>query len=396
MKHVELEGIRLLPGAVGWWAVAGGKVARLPDRAVVGGNLTDDAAESLSASGFLQPAVRSTYAVTVLTATACNLGCAYCFQNTAPAKPGSSAPPRIRTFRLTPELVETTVAFVSGQMLKHGHDRTSLLIFGGEPLLNVDGSLLLLTQFSRLGLAMSEIVTNGVLLTTDVANRLEAAGLRRVQITFDGSREDHDTARVTRNGRGTYDTILKHVAAASEATSLRWNLRVNVSHHNIGGLSSLVDDLAQAVVPARSSLHLALIDDVGLGYGNSVGYRREFADEFVAVNDRAIDLGFTVPLSSPLSQCPYCAVVGGSGGAVINADGQLYSCWENAGREEWSVGDVASGYGPDVASRWVACDFDSAPHGDASETRQFFERVDAAALDAMYVRDRLSRTVGKP
>ncbi|MGL5852113.1 MAG: radical SAM protein [Phycicoccus sp.] len=328
----------------------------------------------------------------MLTATACNLGCAYCFQNTAPAAPGSSAPPRIATQRLTPDLVQATGAFVAGQMLRYGFDSTSLLIFGGEPLLNVEGGLLLLNEFAGLGMGMSEIVTNGVLLSRDIACQLADAGLQRIQITFDGNRAEHDDARVTRNGGGTYDSILERVAVASSVTDLRWNFRVNVSHRNIAGLMQLVDDLAHAAVPERSSLHLALIDDVGLGYDNSVRYSMEFADVFADVNRRAIAHGFTVPLSSPLGECPYCSVVAGGGGAVVNADGKLYSCWENAGRGQWSVGTVATGYDEDSNQRWVACDFDSAPHGDAHEARRFFERVDAAALDAMYIQQRLVST----
>lgn len=289
-----------------------------------------------------------------------------------------------------------TRRFVADQMSKYGFERASLLIFGGEPLLNVDGCLRLLQEFGVLGLSMSEIVTNGVLLTAETAERLQEGGLRRVQVTFDGSRDDHDGTRVTRNGRETYDMILNRVATASQLTELRWNFRVNVSHRNIRGLAALVEDLAKAAVPARSSLHLALIDDVGLGYDNGVRYAREFADQFVAVNSRAIEHGFSVPLSSPLSECPYCATVGGVAGAVVNADGRLYSCWENAGRTEWSVGTVASGYDRDIEARWVACDFDTAPHGNAIEARQFFDWVDAAALDAMYRCGRLrSRTDGQ-
>jgi hypothetical protein len=59
------------------------------------------------------------------------------------------------------------------------------------------------------------------------------------------------------------------------------------------------------------------------------------------------------------------------------------SCWENAGREGWSVGNVIDGYvsDPSLSSKWVACDFDIKPHGSVEATREFLDRVDAAALD---------------
>lgn len=73
----------------------------------------------------------------------------------------------------------------------------------------------------------------------------------------------------------------------------------------------------------------------------------------------------------------------------MNADGQLYSCWESAGREGWDVGDIDSGYLPAEAiqPRWVACDFDIKSHGTDEQTREFFARIDAATLDSMYAYD---------
>lgn len=263
---------------------------------------------------------------------------------------------------------------------------SSLLLFGGEPLLNPAGSLNLLRAMQPLHLADAEIITNGVLLTRTLADELAEAGLRRVQITFDGNRNVHDQIRVTRNGRGTYDKILRNVTAAAESTDLSWHFRVNISHRNLNGLETLIDDLGQAVPPGRTSLHLALIDDVGLGYDNTVGYSAEYIQRFADLHKRAVSHGMFIPVSKPLTTCPYCSVFGGDRGAVVNADGRLYSCWETAGREEWAIGDITDGYLPadTIRDRWVACDFDIKSHGTDAETQQFFEYIDAAALDSMY------------
>lgn len=75
----ETAQVRLLAGETGWWAVCGSRVARLPEEAVIEGQLRGTARSELADAGFLLVPDRSTYAVTVLTATACNLGCAYCF-----------------------------------------------------------------------------------------------------------------------------------------------------------------------------------------------------------------------------------------------------------------------------------------------------------------------------
>jgi uncharacterized protein len=383
--------LRLVPGQHGWWAVSGSQIARLPPEAVTADpepRLTEQAVDELTTRGFPRDSLHTNYAVTVLTATACNLGCAYCFQNTALPEAGSSAPPRIKTAVLTPALVEHVGRFVRRQMSREHLETSSLLVFGGEPLLNPKGAIGILEEFSRSNMRLSEIVTNGVLLKRDLPQRLEDAGLNRVQITFDGQRDIHDQIRVTRNGRATYDTIMDNVAAAVGATDLTWNFRVNVSHRNLDGLENVIEDLAAALDGKPASFHLALIDDVGLGYDNDVAYSDDNAEHFVRLNTLAIQRGMTIPVSKPLTDCPYCGVQGGGRGAVVNADGVLFSSWETAGRPEWAVGDVTTGYSsPDqLDERWVACDFDIAEHGTTEQTRAFLDRVDGAALDVMHVR----------
>ncbi|WP_460652346.1 radical SAM protein [Kribbella endophytica] len=347
--------------------------------------LAPQAAAALDAGDFYRLHRPDNYAVTVLTATACNLGCAYCFQNTAAPDPGSFAPPRIKNAALDRDLVDATVAFVRRQQNAAGLSTVSVLLFGGEPLLNIEGCVRVLEGMTGLGLADAEIVTNGVLLTLPTARALHEAGLRRVQITFDGAQQAHDQIRVTRNGRPTYATILRNVRVAAEKLpNLAWNFRVNVSHRTVGHLDRLIDDLSSIAAVARKvSFHLALIDDTGLGYENDVRHDDDLADRFIAVNRRAIAMGMRIPPSQPLSVCPYCSTVGGGRGAVINGDGGLYSCWENAGRDGWQVGDVQRGYADraSVAARWVACDFDVKSHGAPDATRRFLDRIDAAALD---------------
>ena len=55
------------------------------------------------------------------------------------------------------------------------------------------------------------IITNGLLLTREVVDRLTPYGLNGVKITLDGDRATHDRMRPLRGGQGTFDRIVANI-----------------------------------------------------------------------------------------------------------------------------------------------------------------------------------------
>jgi uncharacterized protein len=147
----------------------------------------------------------------------------------------------------------------------------------------------------------------------------------------------------------------------------------------------------------RCAISFATVDDVGVGYEHSPEVTTALAERRKGWNARALSYGFSVPLSQAVSRCPYCALRSGATGAVVNADGTLYSCWESAGKDGWEVGDIHSGYLPDevIAPRWVACDYDiRTDEATKHALARVRDEVDAALLDLMLQGGRLQS--GKP
>jgi len=376
----------------GWWFLGDGGFARLR-AAQVGpdGTLQPGAERYLRESGLYDAKPFRSYSLTVLTSTDCNLGCGYCFQNTGQDPKGGNRPPRIKHARLTSEMIGEVLDFTRERMAAADLDRLSLMLFGGEPLLNPRGARELLRRAADLGELNASMVSNGTLLTPLIAKELNAAGLGSVQITFDGDREEHDAIRIRRSGGGTFDVIVSNVAKAMAATSLRWHLRINVSHLNRHGMDDLVERLAATLDPARCSLQFALIGDVGVGYGNDLAYGSSLAGDFTRWHSRALELGFAVSRPKPNTGCQACSFKDGRYGAVVNADGVLSSCWETAGRPGWEVGTLADGYlsAEETEGRWIACD-DQYQHGEhAAALAAFQDRVDAALLDRLNAAGRL-------
>ncbi|MFG1901161.1 radical SAM protein [Micromonospora carbonacea] len=387
----NVDAPRLIRGDHGWWFIGNRTWTLLrPEHVDAEGVIRTDINEFLREQGAYRPRIPKSFSLTVLTNTDCNLGCGYCFQNTALDPSGGHRPLRIARQRLDDDTIERIMKFTAARMAAAELDKMTLLLFGGEPLLNPRGCLRLLTRATDFGLRSASTATNGVLLKEQLAVDLYAAGLRGAQITFDGSRNDHDQIRVTHAGSSTFDQILHNVERATARTELRWNFRVNVSHHNFDRIGDLFGQLDGHVDPSRSTIVFAWVGDAGFGYGNDLRRAADVADAFAEWSIAGIGAGYHIERPSMRTTCQICSVPGGRYGAVVNADGTLYSSWQSAGKKDLAVGAVDTGYLDvhQVAGRWVTCGYEYA-QADPAVADTFADRVDARVLDHLYTTGRL-------
>lgn len=380
-----IDAPRLIRSKQGWWFIGNGTWHLLqseqvtPEGVVNSGVLTQ-----LERDGAFRQRSPSSFSLTVLPTTACNLGCGYCFQNTALDPHGGHSPLRIKRVGIEQSVIDATIRFASRRMEIAQLDRLYLLLFGGEPLLNPSGCLQLLSSAQGIGLETAVMTTNGVLLTAGLAKDLVAAGLTAAQVTFDGSKQDHDQIRVNHAGRGTFDTIVANVESAMANTNLAWNFRVNVSHRNFDRIDALFDEVSGRVDSSRCTMTFAWVGDAGFGYGNKLGRGRQVCDSFVDWSIRAVENGFRIMPPSMKTTCQICSTPGGKYGAVVNADGTLYSCWQSAGKPGFEVGNVVHGYtNQAVPDRWVTCGYEYA-QADTNDADAFQDEVDGRVLDYLY------------
>jgi uncharacterized protein len=389
----DVDAPRLIRSRLGWWFLGNQTWTLIaPEGVRSDGTLTDEVDAFLHDEGSYRAHMPVDFSLTVLTATGCNLGCGYCFQNAALDPTGGHRHPRIEKRVLRTGTIDRILHFTAERMSLAGLNTLYLLLFGGEPLLNPQGCVELLDRSRTIGLRSAIIATNGVLLKPRLAQDLEAAGLNTVQITFDGSRADHDRIRVHRSGEATFDRIISNIADAQAVTHLHWHLRVNVSHHNADRLPELFAQIAERVDPARCSLNFAWVGDAGFGYENALRHVDNVSKSFVDWSIAASELGFCLVPPGMKSTCQICSVPGGRYGAVVDADGTLYSCWQSAGKPGFKVGTVDDGY-LDVAQikeRWVTCGYEYA-HGARETVTDFQDRVDGATLDYLHTTGKLYR-----
>ena len=393
VDHLDQHsGARILRGEQNYWFLGPGGVARLRAGQVTAtGALTSGVERRLREKGLFSSTQDHIYSLTVLTSTDCNLGCGYCFQNTGQDLAGGNRPPRIAHSRLTSDTIATVLEFTGRRMAAAGTEKLSILLFGGEPLLNPSGCLELLARAADYGLASAWMISNTTLLTPTLAKKLWDRRLRVIQVTFDGDRADHDRIRVRRSNGGTFDAIIDNMVRASQAAPMAWSLRVNVSHHNQQGIDALLERLAAALDRSRCTISFDQIRDMGVGYANDLTRTGDLSADFDRWHRRALELGFKVPWPKANLPCRTCGYGEGRYGAVVGPDGTLSSCWETAGKPGWEVGTVDTGYlPPEVThSRWISCgDMYNPPPSDPT-VAAFRDKVDAALLDYLSQSGRL-------
>jgi uncharacterized protein len=87
------------------------------------------------------------------------------------------------------------------------------------------------------------LITNGLLLTPDVVDRLAPFGLFSVKVTLDGDRDAHNRLRPLRGGQGTFDRIIQNIAQI--AGRVKVAIGGNFDETSVDSYPGLLDFLKQ-------------------------------------------------------------------------------------------------------------------------------------------------------
>jgi len=159
-----------------------------------------------------------TLKITVLTTLQCNFACDYCIQGDHGDYNKSAA-------KMSMEMAARLENWVESRLDTLAPERLVLTFFGGEPLLNMPVLYYLAEELHQACAARGvtlviSIITNGLLLTREMVERLNPLGLTGIKITLDGDREAHNKSRPLRGGQGTFDKIVANMRAVADLTRL--------------------------------------------------------------------------------------------------------------------------------------------------------------------------------
>lgn len=128
----------------------------------------------------------------------CNIRCSYCF---------------VKVFKgsMSYKFIERVLFFF---LKTKGNDKL-LYIYGGEPLCRFDLIKKINLFLNRNMYSFNKkidiiVVTNGTILTDEMLNFFKRYNIK-IMISLGGSKRSHDNFRCFKDGKGTYDTIIKNL-----------------------------------------------------------------------------------------------------------------------------------------------------------------------------------------
>lgn len=149
-----------------------------------------------------------TLSLTIAPTSDCNFRCVYCYEKKS-----------IRKKSMTLEVEDAIIDLIKS--VKTTISSMNVAWYGGEPLLRFD----VIERLSKRIIQIckenniqyfSSIVTNGYLLTPEIAKKLAEYQIKNIQVTLDGPKETHDKRRILANGEGSFEKIINNIAMCKE------------------------------------------------------------------------------------------------------------------------------------------------------------------------------------
>lgn len=259
----------------------------------------------------------------------CNFKCDYCFEEGK------------RYNTMSDKVVSDTIDFiVKGSEYSNN---LSITWYGGEPLIAIN-HIETITRGIKEKLKNdinynAGIVTNGYLLNREKAILLNELGVKRTQITLDGSEESHDKRRILLNGKGTFNKIMENIKESCDVLDI--TIRINLDKRNSEEYINVLDELEKSNIKDKVKVYIAPIDNINDVAKNSICFtEEEFAIKQHEFCKELKSRGMEVPkqISPNISICGAVA----ANSFLIDPLGDLYKCWNDVSHKDKSIGNIES------------------------------------------------------
>lgn len=276
------------------------------------------------------PKVRS---LTIMPTLDCNLACKYCFEEA-----------NRKTGKMKPAVIKKLKEFIKEQY-ENPMEYIDLEWFGGEPLLGFDIIEDITTFIKAEGIPFDAgIITNGVLLDDKKIEKLADLHINHLQITLDGPKAIHDTKRIFRNGKGSYDIILENLEKLYQYISsndkIYVDIRINIDRENRKYYHLLYNEFKQkfpkfSVYPGIITQYQTCSSTLPC-FANAKEEAEFYIEQYEQYGIVHPEFNITAKgLKSCMAECLYTNLIG--------PEGEMYQCLQDVGNKEMQVGSIFTG-----------------------------------------------------
>ena len=262
----------------------------------------------------------------------CNFKCNYCFQSEYPCE------------SMNNNTVESIMHYFEHQFMLNKNSQLFITWMGGEPLLSLDIIESISSKLNKKYKTsyFSKIITNGFLLTNTTLSILESSNVYAIQITIDGLSDVHDKRRITKEGGGTFNVILKNIDfLLKNHNKIHLIIRVNLDKQNIDKFSEIYNFFHAKYNGYNYSIYPCFVDNFSIvcksGIDTPSSLPREtrsrfFLDLICKDNIKIIDYLPRYSQTSCLSKIKNSIAVG--------PDGGVYKCTTLVGDKRFCIGNI--------------------------------------------------------
>lgn len=270
---------------------------------------------------------------TILTTTACNARCFYCFEKGTPA------------YDMSLQTAQEVVKYIKS--LSCAKEKVHLHWFGGEPLCNTAAIDVICSGLKDLDIPFfSSMTTNGFLLDEAIIPKAKDLwNLKKVQITLDGTEEVYNkTKAYIYPGINAFETVLNNLKAL-ESAGISISIRLNAELYNVRNLMSLAE-LLGALFHNPSSVFIGISPLMSRAGAFPINHDPESQNQlYNSLKELLLHfekLGFSVGRGLSGNIRLSCCEADSPNAIVIMPDGSLRRCQHiKAGETVGSIYDTA-------------------------------------------------------
>lgn len=269
-----------------------------------------------------------TLSLVIAPTLACNFACPYCYEANLPLSV------------MDDEVEDEIIKFINS--FSNRCDSLEICWEGGEPLLGFECIKSLLEKIknnSLLPLTYHSIITNGYLLTEEIADYFSNANLNFVQITIDGKEDTHNQSRILKSGGKSYERIISNIDMITQRIpDCLVVVRTNVHEGNKKEFGSIYKEFSKRWAHKKVKLFPAFV--MPNSNCKVTCCTPQNKTEFFINLKREENINNINFL--PRHNIGSCSATS-ENSYVISPDGNLYKCWNDIGIKERSVGTVFNG-----------------------------------------------------